>query len=373
MIYLDNAATTKPSNEVIRHVAQSLEEDFFNPASLHRGGLNASNKLIFAKEEILKVLNAQNMGQIYFTSGGTESNNIAIQGIPTNKKQVITTMSEHPSVLNVVKSLKSRGYKVDYVPLNKYGVVIPSELKPLLSQETALVAIMHTNNETGAINDLKAIGELIKSHSNALFHVDAVASFTKCPINIQYIDTLSISSHKIHGIGGIGAIYIKKGVNIKPIFYGGSAHNAVRPCTENVTNATAFALAACLANKDMDKNYAHIQGLNKEMQSINVKKLHINSPTNINCNDVNYLPYILNISITGTKGQVIVNELSEIGIYISTGAACNGKGINILKNLGYEQHVYDSALRISFSKYNTIQEIKQVKQALTDISSRQTY
>ena len=355
MIYLDNGSTTRPYKQVVEFISQSMEQDFFNPSSLHGGGLLMENKLKRAKETFLELLGQS--GDFYFTSGGTESNNLAILGSLGPKKHIITTKAEHPSVLRVIDRQKSQGYKVDYVQTDKYGTVLEDSLEQLLTPETGLVSLMDTNNELGTTQDLDRIGSIIKERSEAVFHVDAVSSFGKRPLQSSTVDVLTISSHKIHGPQGVGGIFVKSGTRIKPLFFGGGQQNKVRPGTEFTIGALAFTLAASMAYKDMEKNLTHVQTLHNKIVKLPLENIAVNSPSNA-------LPYILNISFLGTKGQVLVNALSAEGIYISTGAACNERSDNLLKTLGHEKDVYEGAVRISFSHSNTLNEMDIVIAAL---------
>lgn len=360
MIYFDNGAATKPSKEVIEFMHYAMNEEYFNPSSLHGGGLKMEIKLKTAANDILSLLDVQNLGDFYFTSGGTESNNLAILSTIKNRKQIITTKAEHPSILNVIEAQKSRGYKIDYLKTDKFGLICVESLKNLLSNDTCLVSIMDTNNELGTIQNTKLIGETIKANSNALFHIDAVASFGKIQINTDYIDLISVSSHKIHGPQGVGGLFVRKGVNLAPLFYGGSQQNKVRPGTQFTVGNLAFALAVKQAYKNMDRNLAHVKSLYNRLINFPLEGVHINSPEGGN-------PYILNMSILNTKGQVIVNALSQENIYISTGAACNSKNFNLLKSLGSPKDIYEGALRFSFSHYNTMEEIDKTISVLTKI------
>ena len=362
MIYLDNGATTKPSPEAIHALTQAMQEHFANPSSMHQAGLDSHALLANAKATMLSLLGATGKGDIHFTSGGTESNNLAILGALGHKKQIITSKAEHPSVLRAIESQKSRGYTVDYVPLDQHGITTPEALAQLVSKDTALVAIMDTNNETGAVNNIQALGQVIKTNSNAHFHVDAVASFTKKPLDLTYVDTLAISSHKVHGPGATGALYVKKGVNIKPLFYGGSAHSKVRPTTENAATAHAFAVASKNAYANMEVNTQHVQALKNSLLELSIQNMQFNSLPNS-------LPYIVNLSILGIKGQVVVNALSTKQIYISTGAACNERTFNILQSLGHDKSIYESALRVSFSSYNNLDDVARLKEALVEVAN----
>ncbi|MCL1936011.1 MAG: cysteine desulfurase [Defluviitaleaceae bacterium] len=358
MIYLDNASTTKPSKEVIQFLSENLENMYFNPSSLHESGLKVKNNINYAKDEILSLLNAN--GNFIFTSGGTESNNIAIFGVAKQKSHIITSKLEHPSVIRVIENLKSKNCKIDYVDLDENGDICLQSLKSLIKEDTELVSIMHINNETGTINDIKEIGKIVKLNSKALFHVDAVSSFGKHNIDMSYIDLLSVSSHKIHGPQGVGGLFIKKGVNIKPIFFGGHQQNSIRPGTEFSVGYLAFVFAAKSSYNDMESNLNYVAKLKENLKNIEIQDISINETKNSS-------PYILNISFFDTKGQVIVNSLSFKNILTSTGAACNDRSFNLLKNLGYSKKIYESAVRFSFSKYNTLEEIKEVKTNLIKI------
>ena len=352
MIYLDNASTTKPYEEVIEILREASLKDFMNPSSIHEGGLSVSNKVNAARASIAKLLNTRSE-EIFFTSGGTESNNIAVN---TARGNIITTIAEHPSVLVPIERKKSK-QKIYYAPLDKYAKVKLNELEPLLNEDISFISIMHTNNELGTINDIDEIGKLIKAKApNAIFHVDGVCAFSKEPVSLEYVDIFTFSSHKIHGPKGVGGIWAREG-KVNPLFWGGSQEGKKRPGTENTAAILAFAKAAEISfSKSM---------LNLKDEFINNLEVPyvVNSPEGGSS-------YILNISFPWIKSQVLVNALSSEGIYTSTGAACslNDKK-NILKSLGIPGEVSETALRLSFSYDNTEEEMRIVASKINYLKS----
>ena len=354
MIYLDNAATTRPYDEVIEQTADLMRENYFNPSSNHEMGMEIDKKIKAAKETILKRLGAA--GELIFTSGGTESNNLVIHA--KAKKHIITTKSEHPSIASSIDQIKNN-VRVDYVNLLPDGKVDLEHLKSLITDETSLVSIIHINNETGVIQDINEIGKIIKqSNSKTSFHVDGVAAFGKKKINLENVDLYTFTSHKIHGPQSVGALFIRKNINLRPMLFGGDQQNKVRPGTENRIGILGFATATELIYERLEKNIAHTTRLKEKLLEVtnDIANIVINSGES---------PFITNLSFVGLKAQVLVNVLSENGIYVSTGAACSGKSNwNVLKAMGKEEKIYDSAIRFSFSEFNTIEEIEKVKEVL---------
>lgn len=347
MIYLDNGSTTKLREEVLKFYTKVLTEDYFNPSSPHVGGLNTDNKIKKAKETFLNLLDVH--GDIIFTSGGTEANNLAILG--SSLDHVLTTKAEHLSVSCPIRKFAK---KITYLDLDR-GRIDMGQLKELLPG-VSLVSLTHTHNETGLRHDINKMGEIIKNHSKAVFHVDGVAAFGKSPGNLSQIDLYSVSSHKIHGPKGVGALFVKKGVKIKPFLYGGDQQRKIRPGTENSTGILGFALAAELACKDMSKTAAYVTALRKAL----INRLRINYILN-----EDDCPYVLNLSFPGQKGQVLVNALSMENIYISTGSACSSKtDKNLLGHMGYPKEIWDSSVRITFSGQNSVEESEKTAEAL---------
>ena len=360
MIYLDNGSSTKIAPEVLQVLTDVLQNNYFNPSSIHAGGLSSLELLKNAKKTMLDTILWN--GDFLFTSGGTEANNLAILGSVKQKSHVITTKAEHPSVLRTIENLKSKGVSVSYASFLPNGQIDTEHLKTLLKPETSLVSIMDTNNETGNRQDTKKIGQVIKENSKALYHVDCVAAFGKHNINTENIDMITVSSHKIHGPGGVGGLYLKKGINLRPQLFGGHQQNSVRPGTEFLAGYVAFAHTTKLW-KNINKNLEHVQAIHNKLKMLVLKAV---PDAIVNTADF-YSPYVLNISIPKTKGQVVVNALSERGVYCSTGAACNDRATNQLKELGYSQEIYETALRFSFSYDNTLDEIDQAYEKIREV------
>ena len=347
MIYLDNGSTTQIDPGVLAKLADTLQHNYYNPSAMHAGGLAVLALVKTAHQTLLDCLKWQ--GDFFFTSGGTEANNLAILGTVKPKTHVITTKAEHPSVLRTIEGLKSKGNTVSYVNFLPDGQVDLAHLRSLLTDTTSLVSIMDTNNETGNRQDTAAIGQLVKQHSKARYHVDGVAAFGKHPVNIKQVDMLTVSSHKIHGPAGVGGLYVKSGINLRPQLFGGHQQKSVRPGTEYAAGQVAFAYAALLAHSRLEIHTAYVSTLHTQLRE---RILSLAPDTIINTAPW-HSPYILNVSIPGTKGQVVVNALSEQGVYCSTGAACNERAANQLKALGHPAAIYESAVRFSLAHTNT--------------------
>lgn len=355
MIYLDNCSTTKPYKEVIDKMVEILEHDFANPSSLHRMGVNSEQILKDARKNISKFLSCRE-NEIYFTSGGTESNNIAIKGlIEKNKrkgKHIVTSAIEHPSVKNIYKLYEANGYKVTWLKVNSEGKISLEELKEAISKETALVSLFHVNNELGTILDLgEIIKEIKKFDENIYVHVDGVQGFGKIETNVKSLncDTYSFSGHKIHGPKGIGGLYIRENINISPLVQGGGQEKNLRSGTENVPGIGGLSEAVLIRNEKLKIDYEHV----KELKSYFLDKLKeklddykVNSP-------VDSSPYIVNLSINYTRGEVLLHYLEEDKIYISTASACSSKGAKtnqVLEEIGVKGQLAEGTIRICLSK-----------------------
>lgn len=355
MIYLDNASTTKPSEKSLETVI-SMQKEFANASSLHSFGYECERKLEKAREIL-----ADSMGvpseTVYFTSGGTMSDNIAVRGFLSSKKQgrIITTEFEHPAVLECFKSL-SQQFEVVYIKPNN-GKISAEDVENVLSDDTVFVSVMHVNNETGAVNDIRNIASLLKERK-IVFHTDAVQGFMKEQFKYSCVDMASFSGHKTHGPKGIGAVYIKKGVKVNPVIYGGGQEKNIHSGTINTVGACAWAAAVEELKRDQQQNYNRIRELNKKYREL-VLSLggEVISP-------VDGSPYILNVAFKGYLGENILHFLSDKEIYISTGSACSSKkGSHVLKSVGKES-VQKNAIRLSFSENNTADEICDVADAL---------
>ncbi len=365
-IYLDNSATTKPYDEVIEILVSTMKEVYGNPSSSHKLGVMAEKKLNEAREIISNTINCSKE-EIIFTSGGSESNNIAIKGFVKPGNHIITSVTEHSSVLNTIMEMERQGVKVTYLSLDTEGKVDIEELKDSINKDTVLVSLMHVNNETGIIQDLKSIGNIIKEKSHrAKFHVDSVQGFGKLNINVKdcNIDLLSASGHKIHAPRGIGFLYIKSQLRPKPIIEGGPQEKGFRAGTENVAAATALALASKIINDNIKENYIKVKSIKayfieglKEIEG-----LRINSPLKDD-----FSPYILNVSFKNIKGEVLLHALEDNDIYVSTGSACsskNSKDSRILKALLVPNDYLQGAIRFSFSEFTTKDEIDYALQVI---------
>ncbi|MEZ0537389.1 cysteine desulfurase family protein [Caldicellulosiruptoraceae bacterium PP1] len=361
-IYFDNAATTKPFDELIDEIPKFLSENYGNPSSLHRLGIQSERVIKSAREVISKEINAR-PDEVFFTSGGTEGNNLAIQGLArVNKKRgqkIVTTEVEHPSVINTFEKLKEEGFLVEYIKVDKNGQIDIDNLSSMIDKNTILVSIMHVNNETGHKFDIQKLGKVIKSiNSDTLFHVDAVQSFLKEQIDVKQIncDALTISGHKIHALKGIGALYLKNSTNIAPLFFGGNQEKKVRPGTENTLGIFSLMKAIEFYKKRKELEPNKIYEIKKYFieRLSEIDNISINSPLDVTCDS------ILNVSFLGIKSEVMLHTLEAYKIYASSGSACSSKGRTynkVLYALGYPMDIAASSIRFSFSLFNNISEV----------------
>lgn len=371
-IYLDNSATTKPYDEVVQYIIEVSKNYYGNPSSLHTMGIEAENLIKKARMQISNVLRADSK-EIIFTSGGTESNNMAILGYlranPRAGKYIVTSEIEHPSVLEVFKHLASEGYHVDYIPVDTQGIIKLEALRKVLDKDTALLSFMLTNNEVGAIQPISEINKIRKELCpSAVIHIDAVQAFGKMPINASgmNIDLLSISSHKIHGPKGIGALYIRKGIKVKPILLGGGQETALRSGTENVPAISGFGLAAEITAAAMEANYKKVSEL-KQFFVERIKQ-HFGEAVINSSNEA--LPYIINVSFPNLKSEVLLHHLEQKNIFVSTGSACSShksSHSHVLKAMGVPPKYIDGAIRFSLSAQNTEEELDKTFNSLMEI------
>lgn len=358
MIYLDNAASAKPCMEAVNAFNESVSNTFANPSALHGAGINADKIIINAKKEIL--MKFPEKGDFIFTSGATESNNLALFGAVNaykrNGNRIVSTNIEHPSVGKVLDELQKRGYEVVRISpdKNKSGLDFEQRLADEVDSNTVLISVIAVSNETGFIVDTKKLYDLVKQKNpNCMVHIDAVQGFLRLPVSSLKGDYISVSAHKIHGIKGIGGLFVKKGCKLNPLFYGGGQQSGLRPGTEAVDLIASFNAAV----KAYRYDYNHFQKLNERfLQLINAGK-SVND-IKIKINSFNNLPNILNISVSGIKSEIMLHFLAENEIYVSSGSACaRGKTSPVLEALGISRKDADSALRISFSSENTVDEI----------------
>ena len=352
MIYLDNAATTKPDKEILEKAVKYYDENFYNPSALYRGGLDVKKVISEVKSEILKGFPF--MEDVVFVSCGSEADNTAIFSF-ARRGNAVTTSGEHSAVYESFNELKKRGVEPRYAKLNKDGSVNAENLLSLIDDKTTFVSVVHVNNETGAINDVNYIAEEAKKKNPSLiFHSDGVQAFGKIPFKANSkIDLYSVSAHKIGGLKGMGALVKKKNLVMTPLIFGGGQENGERSGTENVLGIVDFGMAVKKHNDDILKNLEKTQKL-KGIFLDNLDKRFIEVLSGDNAS-----PYVISLSAKGLRGEVIMHMLEEFGIIIGTGSACSSRQRHsrVLKNCGYGANVLDGALRISLSDETTEEEI----------------
>lgn len=372
-IYMDNAATTQLNSEVFEEMKKYLLEYHGNPSSIYSLGLQSKQGLDEARLQIGKMLNASNK-EIYFTSGGTESNNWAIRGILKNNKtgkHLITSKIEHKSVLNTFEALEKEGYDVTYLDVNHDGIIDLNQLKESIKPETLLVSIMLANNETGVIQDIKGISKLIKEkNKNTLFHTDAVQGVGKLNLDVKAlgIDLLSISAHKFYGPKGVGALYIKKGTDIENILFGGAQERGLRPGTENVASIMGMSKALTIALQTLENRVEKIKTL--ETYMIDQLKNRLDTIV-FNGLTVNRLPGYINIGIKDISNESLLMNLDLEKIYVSSGSACTSGSIkqsHVIKAMGLDETY--AVLRFSLNEKNTKKEIDYAIEKLKLIINR---
>ena len=366
IIYLDNAATTKPCKAAVDAMLVAAEE-FGNPSSLHGVGLSAEKLINKSKSDIASILGV-NKDNIYFTSGGTEANNLAVLGtakaLKKRGRRVITSKIEHPSVLEAFKQLENDGFDVVYADVNPDGRVDVEKIEQLLTEDTILVSIMHTNNETGVIQPIGEISALIKANApNCVFHSDCVQAFGKVELNPELlgVDMISISAHKIHGFKGVGALYTKNR-HIHPLLFGGEQQNRLRPGTENAGGIFAFSEAANACSRDtMSMQKKRV--LMRDTLLEKVSDIQINGSCEYNSGSV------LNVSFLGIKAEILLHSLERHKIYVSTGSACSShkpQPSHVLTAMGVSQKAVEGAIRISFCEGTTDEEICFAAEKIAD-------
>ena len=367
-VYFDNAATTTLNGEVLNEMLPYLTDVYGNSSSLHSFGRDAMAGVDHARDQIASAINAKST-EIYFTSGGTEANNWAIRGMAyANKskgKHIIVSAIEHHSIIETCKALEKEGFKVSYLPVDETGLVSVVNLLHELKPDTILVSVMMVNNEVGTIQHIKAIGNILKD-ANTLFHCDAVQALGSCEINVEdmYIDALSMSSHKIHGPKGVGALYVKKGTPIQKLVYGGEQEFNKRGGTLNVAGIVGFGKAMELNIKNMAASNKKL----KELSSYFIKKVEYEiDDIKINGNLRQRAPGIVNISFNFVDGESLLMLLDLEGVAVSTGSACSAGSVeksHVLKAMGLEMKDVSSAVRFSFSVDNTKEEIDYAVEVL---------
>ncbi len=356
MIYLDNAATTKPSENAVNLAKKYLENCYFNPSALYQFGIDCSNDIKEAKEYILKTLGATNHNVI-FNSCGSEGDNQAIFGL-VKRGTFVTDKGEHSAVYKSFLELKNKGQNIIFCDLNKNGSVNTDKLFQIIKENRVdFLSIMHVNNETGAINDVALIGKKVKEiNPKIIFHVDGVQSYGKIPFRItKDIDLFSISAHKINALKGTGALIIKKGLVISPIIFGGGQENGLRSGTENVFGIKTFQYASKEHYDSIKENYE------KVLSFYNYFNENIDKENTITISNGNVSPYIFTFSVKGIRGEIMMHALEEKGVIVGNGSACSSKNrfSRVIEACGYSEEVLDGVVRISFSPYIDFEEIKE--------------
>ena len=376
-VYLDNSATTKVFPQVAELMTKVMCEDYGNPSSMHRKGVEGERYIRYARETLAKLLKVSEK-EILFTSGGTESDNTAIIGcaMANNRRgrHLVTTKIEHPAVLQTMHYLETQGFRVTYLPVDKSGRVRLEDLQNAITPETILVSMMLVNNEIGSIQPIEEAGALIKRmNPNILFHVDAVQGFGKIKIypKRMNIDLMSVSSHKIHGPKGVGFLYVGERVKIMPITYGGGQQKNLRSGTENVPGIAGMTMAAEMAYENFEEDVNRLYEL-KEYFIQEITKLEgiqINGLTE-DGNLRRTAPHVVSVSVAGVRSEVLLHALEDKGIYISAGSACASnkpQTTETLKAIGLQREYWDSTIRFSFSVFTTKEEMDYTLQVMYDI------
>lgn len=371
-VYLDNSATTQCSKRACDIMVKLLGEEYGNPSSLHLKGVNAENYIKDAKHKIARTLKV-NESELVFTSGGTESNNLAIIGTALANQRagmhIITTGIEHPSVLNAMEYLAEQGFRVTYLPVNEDGIISLAELRTCVTEETILVSIMQVNNEIGVVEPIEQAVKVIKEKNpRALIHVDAIQSYGKMTIYPKRmgIDLLSVSGHKIHGPKGIAFLYIKEKTKIKPLLFGGGQQKNIRSGTENVPGIAGLAEAAAEMYENLETNLSGIRAL-REMF---VQGLLVMEDVTIHGNAETSAPHIVSAGFAGIRSEVLLHALEDRQIYVSAGSACSSNKPAVsrtLKGIGVKPQLLESTIRFSFGVHNTKEEVTYTLAVLNEI------
>ncbi len=365
MIYFDNASTTKMSEQVMEYMYGFMKNNFANPSSLHSLGFEAEKEITRARKIIASAINAE-PEEIFFTSGGTEANNTAILGTAEayrrRGKRVVTMNIEHPSVTDSFKELERRGFEVVTLNVDEKGYVNIDEVEKAVNEDTILVSIMYVNNEVGTVQDIEKIYGAVKSgNPDCVFHTDCVQAFCKHPINSKFADIITMSGHKIQSAKGVGAMYVKKGVRVNNIHFGGGQERGFRPGTENSYGIAAMGKAVEIAIANMESNFKKVT----EVKNTLLKVTDILENVYVNGDSEKGSPYILNLSFEDVKGEVLLHALENEDIYTATGAACSTRAKEKKKIV---DRLIDgrgaSAVRFSFSADNTVEEAERVVESL---------
>ena len=369
MIYLDNAASTQIHEDVLTSMLPYLKEQYGNPSSIHRYGRLSHKAIEKSRKQIASLINAD-PSEILITSGGTESNNTVLRGIPMKNIQsnIITSSIEHDAILEPCKKLSQNGLEIMYLPVDKFGMIDPSDLKNGISDNTCLVSIMFGNNEIGTVQKISEISQICRE-KNIPFHTDAVQAIGKIPIDVKElgIDSLSISSHKLHGPKGIGALYIKNGIQIDPIILGGGQEHGLRSGTENVANIVGFGKACEIAKNNLTENMAYVT----KLRDLLIEKVLDEIPeVTLNGDPKSRLPNNAHFTFLGVNGEDLIIKLDEYGIAASTGSACSvntQRASHVLQAMGFSLEQITGSLRLTLGIFNNEKEIEQTVDSLKKI------
>lgn len=358
-MFFDNASTTKISDNIMSELGQINEKFFYNPGGLYAGGRGSRAFLDKCRKDILSSLDGEDGFDLIFTGSATESNNLALFGsVKKNARKILVSMGEHPSVFNTALELRQRGFDVEFVGLDGSGRVDINDFKEKMTRDVELVSIMHTSNETGAINDISRLVEIAKSvNKNVVFHCDGVQACGKIDVSLSElgVDMYTISAHKIHGFKGTGGLFVRKGLKLKPIVFGGGQESGLRSGTENIIGIYSLARAVQMSTENLEKNRGYVSALkNKFVDGLDKSGLDF-----VLHSDESASPYIVSVSFLGCRAETLLNMLSDIDIYVGNGSACSSKnsGNRVLENMGASKEEITSNLRISFSIDNTFDEI----------------
>lgn len=363
MIYLDNAATTKPNQDVLDTFVKVNQSLYFNPNSPHKAGLQAEQLLQQTKREIKELLQLNNAFEVLFTSGATESNNIALQGIARKKKafapEIITSVLEHPSVLEVVRALADEGFCVKYVNITAEGQVDVNHLASMMSDRVGLVTCMHVNNIMGQIQPISEIAEIVSQYPKAHFHVDAVQAIGKIPLYFNQVDSMSLSGHKFNGLKGQGVLFVRNIHQLAPIMYGGGQEFGIRSGTVNLPTNIAIVKAMKSAVLNQASTFNMLQTLKTQLISFieEFQGVYLNSPEGSS-------PHIINIAFPGVKGEVLVNAFSKYDVMLSTTSACSSKKASlneVLLAMGITEKRIEGSIRLSLGSHTTVEDIEDFK------------
>jgi len=372
-VYMDYAATTPIDPRVFKVMRPYFSKKFGNTMSLHSFGREAKKALEDSREKIAKVINA-NPSEIIFTSGATESNNLALKGIAfANKKKgkhLIVSSIEHHCVLDSARWLEKQGFEITYLKVDKHGLVDLAELEDSIREDTILVSIMHANNEIGTIEPIKEIGKICRE-KGVYFHTDAAQSFGKIPIDVKKmnVDLLTASSHKIYGPKGVGFLFIREGVEIEPLLHGGGHEFGLRSSTVNVAGIVGFAEAAEIARKEMKMEAERLTKLRRKLERgvLKIKNSHLNG------HPIKRLPNISNFWFDFIEGEALVMYLDQKGIAASTGSACSSESLepsHVLLAIGLKPHQAQGSLRLSIGRFTTKKEVDYVLKVLPEVVER---